>query len=133
MKLHLKEAPKEWRKAALLGLIGPAMITGVLRYRKVVSWTCLVAVLVVVVLVALAALARPRWFRGYYRFATRLGFYTIQFLGKVVLAGFFFLILTPFAWIMRLSGKDFLQLKPPQNKPTFWQKPRKDDSLDRLF
>src|ERR1019366_2286441 len=65
-------------------------ITGILRYRKVVSWTCLVAVLVVIVLVALAALARPRWFRGYYRFATRLGFYTIQFLGKVVLAGFFF-------------------------------------------
>ena len=37
MRLHFKEDPKEWRKVALLGLIGPAVILGILRYRGVVS------------------------------------------------------------------------------------------------
>jgi hypothetical protein len=133
MRLHFKEDPREWRKAALLGLIGPAAIFGILRYRRVVSDTCLVAALAVIALVALCAWARPRWFRGYYRFTTRLGFYIIQVLGKVVLAALFFVILTPFGWILRLSGKDFLQLKSPGDKQTFWQTARRDGSLDRMF
>jgi hypothetical protein len=133
MRLHFKEDPREWRKAALLGLIGPAAIFGILRYRRVVSDTCLVAALAVIALVALCAWARPRWFRGYYRFTTRLGFYIIQVLGKVVLAALFFVILTPFGWILRLSGKYFLQLKSPGDKQTFWQTARRDGSLDRMF
>jgi hypothetical protein len=133
MRLHFKEDPREWRKAALLGLIGPAVIFGILRYRRVVSDTCLVAALVVIALVALCAWMRPRWFRGYYRFMTRLGFNIIQVLGKVVLAALFFVILTPFGWVLRLSGKDFLQLKSPREKQTFWQPARQDGSLDRMF
>jgi hypothetical protein len=133
MRLHFKEDPREWRKAALLGLIGPAAIFGILRYRRVVSTTCLAAVLAVIALVALCAWMRPRWFRGYYRFMTRLGFYVIQVFGKVVLAALFFVILTPFGWILRLSGKDLLQLKSPRDKQTFWQTARRDGSLDRMF
>ena len=133
MRLHFKEEPREWRKAALLGLISPAAIIGILRWRGVVSTTCLATALVLIALVALCAWMRPRWFRGYYRFTTRLGFYIIQALGKVVLAALFFVILTPFGWVLRLSGKDFLQLKSPRDKQTFWQTARRDGSLDRMF
>ena len=133
MRLRFKEDPGEWRKAALLGLIGPAAILGLLRYRGVVSVAGLIAALALIALVALGAWARPRWFRGYYRFTTRLGFHTIQVLGRVVLAAFFFLILTPSGWIMRRLGKDFLQLKSPRNRQTFWQTARRDGSLDRMF
>ena len=133
MRLHFKEDPKEWRKAALLGLIGPAVIFGILRYRRVVSTSGLAAVLAVIVVVALCAWVRPRWFRGYYRFTTRLAFYVIQGLGRIVLAALFFVVLTPFGWVLRLSGKDFLQLKSPRDKQTFWQTARRDGSLDRMF
>ncbi len=133
MRLYFKEDPREWRKVTLIGLIGPTMIIGILRWRGVVSSTCLAAVLVLVALAALCAWLRPRWFRGYYRFTTRLGFYTFQILGKIVLVAFFFLILTPFGWILRLFGKDFLQLKPPRDKQTFWQSSRQDNSLDSIF
>jgi hypothetical protein len=64
---------------------------------------------------------------------TRLGFHTIQIVGKVVLAALFFLILTPFGWILRLLGKDLLQLKPPRDRQTFWQPSRQDGSLDSMF
>lgn len=133
MRLHFKEDPGEWRKTALLGLIGPAVIIGILRWRGVVSNAGLAAALALIALTALCARTRPRWFRGYYRFMTRLGFYTFQILSKVVLAALFFLILTPFGWILRLFGKDLLQLKSPQDKQTFWQPARKDGSLDRMY
>jgi hypothetical protein len=133
MRLHFKEDPKEWRKVTLIGLIGPAVIIGVLRWRGVVSVTFLVAAVVLIALTALCALLRPRWFRGYYRFTTRLGFYTMQVLGSVALLVFFILVLTPFGWILRLLGKDFLQLKPPRDKQTFWQKAGQDGSLDSIF
>jgi len=133
MRLHFKEDPKEWRKAVWFGMIGPTVIIGILRWRGVVSNSVLTAVLALVALIALCAWFRPRWFRGYYRFTTRLGFYTMQVLGRVVLSVFFILVLTPFGWILRLFGKDFLQLKPPQKKQTFWQKAGQDDSLDSIF
>ena len=133
MRLRFKEDPKEWRKVALLGLIGPAAIIGVLRWRRVVSDTGLVAALALIALAALCVWVRPRWFRGYYRFTTRLGFHFMKGLGGIVLAAFFFVILTPFGWILRLFGKDFLRLKSPQDQQTFWQTARQDGSLDRMF
>lgn len=133
MKLHFKEDPREWRKATLLGMIGPSAIAGILRWRGVVSATFLAAVLTLIALVALCAWVRPRWFRGYYRFTTRLGFYTIQIFGKVVLAALFFFILTPIGWLLRLFGKDLLQLKSPRDQQTFWQPARPDGSLDSMF
>ncbi len=133
MKLHFKEDPREWRKTTLLGLIGPVVITSILCYRGVVSRGFLAVALVLIALVALCACARPRWFRGHYRFTTRLGFYTFQFLGKIVLVVVFFVIVTPFGLILRLLGKDFLQLKSPGDKQTFWQPARQDGSLDRMY
>jgi hypothetical protein len=133
MRLHFKEDPREWRKSALLGLIGPAAIIGILRWRGAVSAACLAAALALIALAALCAWARPRWFRSYYRFTTRLGFCIIQVLGRIVLAALFFAILTPFGCVMRLMGKDFLQLKSPRDKETFWQTARQDGSLDSMF
>jgi len=133
VRLHFKEDPKEWRKVTLLSLIGPTVITCILRCRGVVSSTCLTAVLALVALVALCVLLRARWFRGYYRFTTRLGFYAAQIFGKMVLAALFFLVLTPLGWILRLMGKDLLQLKSPRDQRTFWQPARPDGSLDRMF
>jgi len=133
MKLHFKEDPKEWRKVTLIGLIGPTVITGILRYRGVVSTTFLASVLTLIALAALCVCVRPRWFRGHYRFTTRFGFYTAHVIGKVVLAALFLLIFTPFGLILRLLGKDFLQLKSPRARQTFWQPARQDGSLDSMF
>ena len=133
MKVRLKEDPREWRKVALLGLIGPAALAGILRWRGVISNGVLAAALALTAMVALCAWARPRWFRGYYRFMMRLGFFAAQVLGTIVLVALFFLILTPFGRLLRLFGKDFLQLKSPRDKQTFWQPAKQDGSLDTMF
>ena len=133
MRLHFKEDPAEWRKTTLIGLIGPTVIASILRWRGVVSESFLMAVLILIALAVLCVCLRPRWFRGHYRFTTRLGFYTAQIFGKVVLVALFFLFLTPLGWILRLFRKDLLQLKSPRDQQTFWHPARSDSSLDNMF
>jgi hypothetical protein len=133
MKLDLKDEPKEWRKSALLAALGLALLSSVLRWRHVLAthtWLILLGALAVA---AIASLLQPRWFRGYHRFSMRLGFALSQFLGRVALILFFIFVLTPVGFVLRLAGKDPLQLKRPADADTFWRPARDASPLDRLF
>jgi multisubunit Na+/H+ antiporter MnhG subunit len=133
MKLNLKDEPKEWRKSALLAAFGLALLSSVLRWRHVLANRSWLLALTVFALAALAALVQPRWFRGYHRFSMRVGFALSQFLGRILLLAFFLLILTPVGFILRLAGKDPLQLKRPSATATCWRPAKEPGPLDRLF
>lgn len=133
MKLHFKEDPKEWRKQALLTVLGLAILSSVFYWRHILPLRIWWGVLAVLNVAALCALAQPRWFRSYYRLSMRLGFYLSQFIGRVVLLLFFILVVTPLGWILRLAGKDVLQLKRPREAATYWQPAKDAGPLDRLF
>lgn len=133
MKLNLKEEPKEWRKSALLTALGLAILSTVLRWRYVLPAKTWYAVLGALAVAMMCAWLQPRWFRGYYRFSTRWGFTLSQFAGRGVLLGLFLLVVTPLGWVLRLAGKDPLQLKRPPDARSYWH-PTKDCSpLERLF
>lgn len=133
MKLRFKEDPKEWRRQALLTALGLAIISSLLRWRQVLTTRILFGALGVLAVVALGALLKPHWFRGYYRFSLRLGFVISQFMGRAILLIFFLLILTPMGWLLRLAGKDALQLKRPREAKTYWHVAKESSPLDRLF
>ena len=133
MKLNFKEDPKEWRKSALLTALGLALISSLVRWRKHVPANVWLTFLALLGLAAICAVLQPRWFRGLYRLSLRLGFYSSQFLGRCVLLVFFIFILTPLGWILRLTGKDPLQLKRPLNVTTYWHTAKECNPLDRLF
>ena len=133
MKLNLKDEPRHWRKSALLAAFGLMLMSSLLRWRHVLTTPIWLAIVAGLAVVMLAALLRPQWFRGYHLFSMRLGFAISRIIGRVLLVLFFLFILTPVGWILRLAGKDPLQLKRPENATTFWQ-PTKDTSpMDRLF
>jgi hypothetical protein len=133
MKLNYREDPKEWRKAVLLPALGLAILSSLLRWRHHLSDQIWLTVLGLAFVLALSATWQPRWFRGWYRLSLRLGFYSSQFVGRGVLAIFFFLILTPVGWALRIAGKDPLQLKRPANAQSYWQTAKAESPLDRLF
>jgi len=133
MKLKLKEDPKEWRKAALFSTLGLAILSSLLRWRRVLPPKGWIIVLVVLACVALCALVQPRLFRGWYRFSSRIGFYISRFIGCALLAILFVLILTPLGLLLRLLGKDLLRLRRPQNAETYWSPTKPSGSLERLF
>ena len=133
MKLIYKEDPKEWRKSALLTALGLAILSSLLRWRKHLSQTLWCGLLVVLAIVAVCAVLQPGWFRGWYRLSLRLGFHSSQFIGRCVLVIFFIFILTPLGLMLRLMGKDPLQLKRPRDPKTYWRQARECNPLDRLF
>jgi hypothetical protein len=133
MKLKLKEEPKEWRKAAWMSTLGLALLSSLLRWRRVLPSAAWVWILCVLVALALAAAIRPRWFRGYYRFSAKLGFVLSQTAGLAVLALFFFIVITPLGVVLRLLGKDPLRLRRPVGAKSYWSEVRGKSSLDRLF
>ena len=133
MKLIYKEDPKEWRKSALLTALGLAIISSLLRWRRHLPVNVWCAVLAVLAVAAIGALLQPRWFRGWYRLSLRLGFYSSQFIGRCVLLVFFIVAITPLGFVLRLMGKDPLQLKPGKEAATYWKKSRDSNPLDQLF
>ena len=96
MKLILKEEPKEWRKAAWMSALGLAVLSSMLCWRRVAAagwcglWFCFCWPEWL-----WRRRCRPQWFRGYYRFSTKLGFGLSQIAGYAVLALFFFVVITP--------------------------------------
>jgi hypothetical protein len=133
MKLNFKEDPKEWRKSALLTALGVAILSSLLRWRKHLPANLWPALLLLLAVVAVCAVLRPRWFRGWYRLSLRLGFYSSQFIGRCVLALFFIFVITTLGIMLRLMGKDLLQLKRPPGPATYWHPSKACSPLDRLF
>ena len=133
MKLNRKDEPKEWRKSALLLAFGLALISSLLRWRHHLGQPAWLLVLAALGVVAMAALLQPRWFRGYHLLSMRAGFAISQFLGRVALTLFFLFIITPAGFLLRLAGKDPLQLQRPAKADTFWQTAKEASPLDRLF
>jgi hypothetical protein len=133
MKLNFKEDPKEWRKSALLTLLALAILSSALRWRRhlpVNAWWALLALLG---LASICACVQPRWFRGWYRCSLWLGFYSGQLLGRCVLILIFIFVLTPLGLVLRMFGKDPLQLKRPPSAATYWHSSKDSSPLDRLF
>ena len=133
MELNLKDEPKEWRKSALLSVVGLALITSLLRWRHVLGNRPWPIILSVLALIAICAALRPRWFRGYHLLSMRLGFVLSRVLGRVLLMLFFLFILTPLGWMLRMMGKDLLQLKRRPDAATYWERAKEQGPLDRLF
>jgi hypothetical protein len=133
MKLQLKEEPNEWRKAAWMSALGLALLSSLLRWRRVLPMAAWALVLCVLAALAVAAAMRPRWFRGYYRFSTKLGFGLSRMAGYAVLALLFFLVITPLGLVLRMLGQDPLRLRRPAGAETYWSEVRQKSSLERLF
>jgi hypothetical protein len=131
--LRLKENPIEWIKfTAVIGM-AVNIILWLLWWRgslpvAIPSTTALIAVLAVIV-----ASMRPYWFRGFYRGGMRVSFQIGQVIGKILLTLFFFLLVTPMGLLLRLFGKDLLQIKPTPGATTYWHAAKRNREFDRMF
>ena len=133
MKLKLSENPKEWRKAGVMGSLGLAVMSSLLRWRKHLPQEAWIAVVAVLACVAVCAIAQPCWFRGWYRATGWIAFQFGQLIGRISFALVFILIITPTGLIMRLTGRDPLQTKRDPAAKSYWNKAKDATPLDRMF
>lgn len=133
MKSNLKDEPKEWRKSTLLMVVALALIASLLHWRHHLSGRVWLGILGALALVAVAVMVYPRFFRPWHLLSMRAGLLVSRALGHVLLLSFFFLILAPLGWILRLCGKDMLRLKRNPHTKTYWHPAKEYGPLDRMF
>ena len=133
MLLRLKEDPREWLKFAVASLLMVAALAVLLWSRHRISQPVLIRALALILLALVFCALRPRWLRQPYRFGMTAGFFIGQGFGFVLLLLVFLLVLTPLGLLLRLMGKDLLELKKVSGTTTYWQNARATDQLDRQY
>jgi hypothetical protein len=133
MNIRYKEDPGAWRKSTLLTVLGLAVLSAVLRWRHVLTARRWSEALAVLAGIAVVTWFRPQWFRSYYRFSTWAGFWSSQWVARLLLVLLFVLIITPIGILMRILGKDSLDLKRSSQSTSYWRQAKQGGSLDRLF
>jgi hypothetical protein len=68
----------------------------------------------------LAALVAPKILMPLNRAWTALGTLLHAVINPIVLGILFYLVFTPFGWVLRRMGKDFLRLRPAPDAQTYW-------------
>lgn len=131
--LRLKENPREWQKFVAVMALAANLPAWLAWWRGKISLTIPVIVLSIAVTVLLIALIKPRWFRGFYRGGMTVSFHIGQVIGRVMLTLFFFVVVTPLGLLLRLSGKDLLQLKSNPADKTWWRPAKNSREFDRMF
>jgi hypothetical protein len=131
--LRLKEDPREWQKfAAVMGVVAN-LIVWMLWWRGLVPIVVPLVVATLALTVLIAALIRPRRFRGFYRAGMTASYHIGQIAGKILLTAIFLLLVTPMGLLLRLMGKDLLALKRSPAAKTWWQPARDNRDFDRMF
>ena len=124
--LPLNPTPRMLRQfsgAWLLAFAGLAMHRALVGHNPVVAM-----VLAAVALLGLIGLARPVLMRWLFIAATVITFPIGWLVSQVVLFLMFLLVITPVAFLMRLGGRDNLQLKrPPENVSLWKQRPERTE------
>jgi hypothetical protein len=130
--LRLKENPREWQKfVAVMGVVAN-VLAWLPWWRGHLPLAVPMTVALLTVLALGAALIRPQWFRGFYRGGMKISFQIGQVIGKVMLTLFFFIVVTPMGLLLRLLGKDLLQMRRNDDK-TWWRPAKNSREFDRMY
>ncbi len=132
MKLKLKEEPREWLKFTAVMSVLVMAVAWLLHRRKLIGLDVIIGVVAALMLILLTCAARPRWFRGLYRTGMTVSFHIGQVIGRVVLTVFFLIVVTPLGLLLRLLGKDLLELKR-RDTSSYWRTSKSSSRFDQQF
>ena len=131
--LRLKEEPNEWIKFTGVMALVVNVVLWTLWYKGKLPIEAPQVAVAVAAITLLTAIYQPRWFRGIYRAGMTVSFQIGQVIGKILLTLMFFLVVTPMGLLLRLSGKDLLQIRNTSNEDEWWHKSKNSREFDRMF
>jgi uncharacterized membrane protein len=133
MKLKLKEDPKEWRKFAMLWSVVFPLVFWLLWRKGLAPAPIAWAVTAVGVAAILGSVIAPQLFRGVYRAGMTGSFFVGQFMGKILLSIIFWGVVFPMSLLLRLLGKDLLELKKNTAKTSYWKNAKRTGAFEQQF
>lgn len=85
------------------------------------------------ILAGVAGIVKPATVRPYY-LAWMVAVYPIGWvMSHLILAGVYYLVLTPIGLLLRLTGRDPMQRRPDSEATSYWQQRPERDNPDRYF
>ena len=130
-KNYDKNSKSELRKFGILMSICLALLGGLLLWRDKWFYWCF---FILSMLFLFFGLTIPRALRHVYKSWMKLSQIIGFFTSKLVLAILFYLVLTPMGIILRILGKDILDINFKKNSSgSYWIPKKADDSLERDY
>lgn len=133
MRVHFSQERSVWRRFAVEFWVALCLVLALLCWRGVVGWGGALGL-------ASAGLAwvgvlwtLPRWNRAFYRALLVGGAALGRVFGPLLLAVLFFLVVTPVGLVLRLVGRDLLQLRRDPRAPSYWQPARRGGGFEKMF
>ena len=133
VKINWHPNRKELRNFGIISLIATAAISLLLGTLKELGFQWCLVILAIGLFIFLASLLSGKLTRMIYlglTLATAPIGVAVSFL---VLAAFYFLLITPLGLLFRLVGRDLLGRKFDSTEKSYWQPHRPPDKLDRYF
>jgi hypothetical protein len=128
----LKETPSEWRKFVTVWVLATSLVLYHLKRHEHLTSLNYAWLQGFTLLLLLAGLARPHWFRGPYRWVMTFSHLIGRPVSRVMLGLFFLLVMTPFGWLMRGLGKPPLDLRIEPQATSYWRPHGPARSFHRL-
>jgi len=133
IEINRNPGPKELRNFATIALIASALLSLLLRLLKGLSIQWGAIIFAAGIIIFISKLISLRFTRIFYLALIFLT-YPIGFaISFILLAAFYFLLLTPLSIIFRLMGRDPLRRKFNRSAKSYWLDHCPPESLDRYF
>ena len=132
MKPHYQDEPREWRRFMMQFCAIGLAIALILRWRGTLTNGQLASVAALGVARTLAAIARPKWFRGFHRVSVAVSTWLGERMGKVMLTLLFLLVFTPLGLMLRLFRHDPLALRRAPGTDSYWLPVKRRNRIDRM-
>jgi hypothetical protein len=133
MRLRLQENPHEWLKFTGVAAVFFSLIAAWLWHRGTLPAWVFQAILAGFAVLLGVGLARPGWCRPLYRAGMTAGFWMGQIVGRVLLALCFVFLVIPIGLVLRLQGRDLLELRRDPKATSYWKPARRNEHLDRAY
>lgn len=133
IEINRNPSPKELRNFATIALIASALLSLLLYLLKGLSIQWVVSIFAFGIVIFISKLISLRFTRIFYLaliFLTCPIGFVISF---ILLAAFYFLMLTPLSIIFRLMGRDPLRRKYDPSAKSYWIDHSPPESLERYF
>lgn len=133
IEINWQPSRKDLRHFGIIALVASVLIAAILHTLKGLGLQTAAITLAAGLIIFLSSLFSVRLTRIIYLglvLATLPIGWVVSF---VLLATFYFLLITPVAMIFRLIGRDPLRRKFDPNAETYWVRHRPPDNLERYF
>jgi len=92
-------------------------------------WSIMLALLFLII-----GIVKPFLLEKFYKIWTKFGELIGGFVSKIMLFVLFYIVFTPIAFLLRLSGKDMLNKKIDKNQSSYWiERERQPESMKNQF